>query len=81
MHAVPLLSTDGDIKIQPERRLYTVSLPPPGYVPSPPEPASCADSGKASSDGDTEGKKSGQGDRVLFLSLLSGVTSFLGLVN
>lgn len=46
--------TDGDIKIQPERRLYTVSLPPQGYIPCLPEPTSCADSENASSGGDTE---------------------------
>ncbi|XP_038950526.1 glutamate-rich protein 1 isoform X3 [Rattus norvegicus] len=46
--------TAGDIKIQPERRLYTVSLPPPGYIPCLPEPTSCADSENASSGGDTE---------------------------
>uniref|UniRef100_A0A8C6MXF7 Glutamate rich 1 n=1 Tax=Mus spicilegus TaxID=10103 RepID=A0A8C6MXF7_MUSSI len=46
--------TDGDIKIPPERRLYTVSLPPQGYIPCLPEPTSCADSENASSGGDTE---------------------------
>ncbi|XP_023558376.1 glutamate-rich protein 1 isoform X1 [Octodon degus] len=46
--------TDGrDVRIQP-RRLYTVSPPPEGYVPCLPEPASCAESEKASSAGDTE---------------------------
>ncbi|XP_029387853.1 glutamate-rich protein 1 [Mus pahari] len=47
--------TDGDIKIQPDRRrLYTVSLPPQGYIPCLPEPTSCAASENASSGGDTE---------------------------
>ncbi|XP_036065105.1 glutamate-rich protein 1 isoform X2 [Onychomys torridus] len=46
--------TDGDTKTQPERRLYTVSLPPPGYIPSLPEPTSCANSENASSGADTE---------------------------
>ncbi|KAL6043459.1 hypothetical protein STEG23_020943, partial [Scotinomys teguina] len=46
--------TDGDVKIQPGHRLYTVSLPPPGYIPSLPEPTSCANSETASSGGDTE---------------------------
>lgn len=45
--------TDGDVKIQPERRLYTVSLPPQGYIPCLPEPTSCANSENASC-GDTE---------------------------
>nr|XP_026236034.1 glutamate-rich protein 1 isoform X1 [Urocitellus parryii] len=46
--------TDGDIKIQPERRLYTVSLPPEGYVPCLPEPSSRTDSESASSGPDAE---------------------------
>lgn len=46
--------TDSDLKIQPECRLYTVSLPPEGYIPSFPEPASCTNSENASSGGDTE---------------------------
>ncbi|XP_045849877.1 glutamate-rich protein 1 isoform X2 [Meles meles] len=33
---VPSL-TDEDTKVPPRRRLYTVSLPPEGYVPAPPE--------------------------------------------
>ncbi|XP_051025659.1 glutamate-rich protein 1 [Acomys russatus] len=46
--------TDGDVKIQPERRLYTVSLPPQGYIPCVPEPTSCANFENVSSGGDTE---------------------------
>ncbi|KAM6149890.1 glutamate-rich protein 1 [Erethizon dorsatum] len=47
--------TDGsDFKIQPQCHLYTVSLPPEGYVPCLPEPNSCADSEKASSADDAE---------------------------
>lgn len=53
------LFTDGDIQTQAERRVYTVSLPPQGYIPCLPEPTSCANSESASSGGDTEGKKSG----------------------
>uniref|UniRef100_A0A452R459 Glutamate rich 1 n=1 Tax=Ursus americanus TaxID=9643 RepID=A0A452R459_URSAM len=30
--------TDEDTEVPPRRRLYTVSLPPEGYVPTPPEP-------------------------------------------
>ncbi|XP_031195030.1 glutamate-rich protein 1 [Mastomys coucha] len=45
---------DGDIKVQPERRLYTVSLPPQGYIPCLPEPTSCVDSENGSSGGDPE---------------------------
>ncbi|XP_073911449.1 glutamate-rich protein 1 isoform X3 [Castor canadensis] len=51
--------TDGDIRIQPERRLYTVSLPPEGYVPCLPEASSCMSSENATSGDDTEGAKSG----------------------
>ncbi|XP_058380862.1 glutamate-rich protein 1 isoform X2 [Diceros bicornis minor] len=44
--------TGGDTQTQPERRLYTVSLPPEGYVPALPEPHSCTDAeNSASSDG------------------------------
>ncbi|XP_021497437.1 glutamate-rich protein 1 isoform X3 [Meriones unguiculatus] len=46
--------TDGDIKIQAERRVYTVSLPPQGYIPCLQEQTSCASPENASSGGDTE---------------------------
>ncbi|XP_008828675.1 glutamate-rich protein 1 isoform X3 [Nannospalax galili] len=46
--------TNRDIKIQPECRLYTVSLPPEGFIPCLPEPPNCTNSDNASSGGDTE---------------------------
>ncbi|XP_037695154.1 glutamate-rich protein 1-like [Choloepus didactylus] len=47
-------STGGDTEMQSERRLYTVSLPPEGYIPCLPELNSCTESEKSSSDDDTE---------------------------
>ncbi|XP_062970150.1 glutamate-rich protein 1 [Cynocephalus volans] len=47
---------DGDTKIQSERRLYTVSLPPEGYIPFLPDPDSCMNSENASSGDDAEGQ-------------------------
>ncbi|KAM5278578.1 glutamate-rich protein 1 isoform 3-T4 [Hipposideros larvatus] len=47
--------TGGDTEVQPGRRLYTVSLPPEGYVPVPPEPPRCTSSEHSSSGDDTGG--------------------------
>ncbi|XP_077009131.1 glutamate-rich protein 1 isoform X2 [Tamandua tetradactyla] len=47
-------STGGGIEIQPERRLYTVSLPPEGYSPCLSELNSCTKSEKSSSSDDAE---------------------------
>nr|XP_044987563.1 glutamate-rich protein 1 isoform X1 [Jaculus jaculus] len=46
--------TDGDIKIKPKCQLYTVSLPPEGYVSCLPEPNNCTNSEDASSGDDAE---------------------------
>ncbi|XP_007942624.1 glutamate-rich protein 1 [Orycteropus afer afer] len=46
--------TDGDAKIQSERRLYTVSLPPVGYIPDLPELNIRVDSENSSSNDDRE---------------------------
>ncbi|KAM9201407.1 glutamate-rich protein 1 isoform 2-T2 [Dugong dugon] len=46
--------TDGDTKLQTERRLYTVSLPPAGYIPCLPELNSCMNSENSSSSADIE---------------------------
>nr|XP_044987564.1 glutamate-rich protein 1 isoform X2 [Jaculus jaculus] len=45
---------DGDIKIKPKCQLYTVSLPPEGYVSCLPEPNNCTNSEDASSGDDAE---------------------------
>ncbi|XP_065803278.1 glutamate-rich protein 1 [Muntiacus reevesi] len=45
--------TGGDTRVQPTRRLYTVGLPPEGWVPPPPEPPSCSSSESSSSSEDT----------------------------
>ncbi|KAM9635383.1 glutamate-rich protein 1 isoform 2-T2 [Trichechus inunguis] len=45
---------DGDTKLQTERRLYTVSLPPEGYIPCLPELSSCMNSENSSSSADIE---------------------------
>ncbi|XP_058515820.1 glutamate-rich protein 1 isoform X2 [Ochotona princeps] len=45
--------TDGDTRCLPERRFYTVSLPPDGYLPNTP---SCLDSASVSTGEEAEGK-------------------------
>ncbi|XP_047569279.1 glutamate-rich protein 1 isoform X4 [Lutra lutra] len=51
---VPRL-TDEDTKVPPQRRLYTASLPPEGYVPAPPEPRGSPASEDTSGSDDTGG--------------------------
>ncbi|XP_006141690.1 glutamate-rich protein 1 isoform X2 [Tupaia chinensis] len=60
-HAPPL--TDSDTKFQSKRRLYTVSLPPEGYIPCLPETNSCTDSENSSSEDDTEDQRQEQPKR------------------
>ncbi|XP_026364296.2 glutamate-rich protein 1 isoform X1 [Ursus arctos] len=47
--------TDEDTEVPPRRRLYTVSLPPEGYVPTPPEPQGSPASEDTSSSDDAGG--------------------------